>query len=322
VNIYSGEQARNWIIVDSSQAGEVRITAVQPSERPRIGDVCVLNVNDLPTFTDALQSFERQTGCPLNGSECVIAIGGATSGEALPVARSRWTITRPGLQAVFGRPVTVINDVAARAWAIRSGTASLGAVRGYGQPSLEKPGRMLMLMIDEGLGACCIDIDRDRQVRMLETEAGHTDFSPSDENQQRLATALRGNAPQLSWEAVLARSSNEPEIVAALPHLSDSERAGLLAGIAGRLCVNLIMAYGAWSGVILTGCRAPRLLSDSGRRAFEAQFATKRTFSRLIMATPVWSLAQREPVLTGAAEILAHHYAAASIKPAMAAMRR
>jgi len=42
-------------------------------------------------------------------------------------------------------------------------------------------------------------------------------IAQADESQQRLATALRGNAPLISRETILARPSDDPAIVAARP---------------------------------------------------------------------------------------------------------
>ena len=111
------------------------------------------------------------------------------------LVRSRWTISRVGLQAIFGTPPVILNDVAARAWATRSGTANIEPLRGVGMPSLSRPGRYGMVMVEEGVGAAIVDVDRDAGVRVLETEAGHMDFSPASEREERLAKAVRGSRP-------------------------------------------------------------------------------------------------------------------------------
>src|SRR5829696_7371858 len=103
-------ESRPWLLVEASHEGVLRFATALPSSRPHIGNVREISVSGLPTFTCALQQFERETGIALRGLECVIAMAGATSGEALSLVRSRWTLTRGGLAAVFGRPVTVIND--------------------------------------------------------------------------------------------------------------------------------------------------------------------------------------------------------------------
>src|SRR5205085_6619357 len=96
--------ARPWLLIEGSKEGVLRFAAVAPSARPRVEQVLEIPIAALPTFTDALQQFERESGISLHGLDCAIAMAGAASGEMLSMVRSRWTITRNGLAAVFGRP--------------------------------------------------------------------------------------------------------------------------------------------------------------------------------------------------------------------------
>jgi glucokinase len=300
--------ARPWLLIEGSKEGMLRFAAVTPSARPRVEQVCEITIASLPTFTDALQQFERESGLSLHGLDCAIAMAGAASGEMLSMVRSRWTITRNGLAAVFGRPVTVLNDVGARAWATRSGTANIQIVRGSGTLSLDRPGRYLMIMIEEGVGAAAIDVDREAGIRILETEGGHIDFAPSNEREERLAKALRGASPFVSWEKLLMLDQHDPVWSQACPELLEPERARVLAAILGRFSVNLMHAAGAWQGLILTGSRVGRMIDAENRAYFETSFGARREFSRLILGAPVWRVDQHEAVLTGAAQCLARDF--------------
>ena len=106
-NAQAGE-TRPWLLIDASHEGVIRFATAAPSPRPRIGTVRDIDIRGLPTFTDALQQFERESRIELRGLECCIAIAGAATGETMSLVRSRWTITRAGLAAVFSRPVAVI----------------------------------------------------------------------------------------------------------------------------------------------------------------------------------------------------------------------
>jgi glucokinase len=297
-------EGRPWLLIDASLEGMLRFATALPSHRPRIENVREFDIRTLPTFTDALQRFERESGHSLRGLECAMAMAGASSGEMLSLVRSRWTITRAGLAAVFERPVVIINDVVSRAWATRSGLATIEPVRGSGTFSLDRPGRYVMVMIDEGVNAAIVDVDTERRVSILETEAGNIDFAPSNEREEKLASALRAGAPVISWEKLLQLDRRDPLWSTACPELLDAERPRMLAGLLGRFVVNLMHAYGAWQGVMLTGSRVGQILDSGGRPNFETAFAARRHFSRLILGTPVWRVEQREAVLTGAAERL------------------
>ena len=296
---------RPWLLIEASSEGVLRFATAIPSTRPRVSNIHEVEVAGVPTFTDALQQFEREKGVPLSGLQCAMAIAGAASGEAISLVRSRWTISRTGLQAVFGTSPVILNDVAARAWATRSGTANIQSLRGAGTPSFSRPGRYGMIMVEEGVGAAIVDVDRDAGVRVLETEAGHMEFSPGSEREERLAQAVRGNAAVVSWEMMLMLDRHSPIWSQACPEMLEPERPKLLATLLGRFVVNLMHSFGAWQGMMLTGTRAGRMLESGNRVYFDSAFATRRNFSRLLIGTSAWRVDQHEAVLTGAAERLA-----------------
>ena len=303
-----------WLLIEASSEGVLRFATAMPSARPRIADVHQVEIAGVPTFTDALQRFERERGIPLRGLNCAMAIAGASNGETISLVRSRWTISRVGLQAVFGTSPVILNDVAARAWATGAGTANIELLRGSGTPSLSRPGRYGMVMVEEGVGAAIVDVDRDAGVRVLETEAGHTDFSPTNEREEKLARAVRGNNAVVSWEMMLMLDRHDPLWNQACPEMLEPERPRLLANLLGRFAVNLMHSFGAWQGVMITGSRAGRMLEVGNRVYFDSAFATRRNFSRLLIGSPAWRVDQHEAVLTGAAARLAH-----DLKPAFSA---
>jgi glucokinase len=83
-------------LIDASSECVLRFAATAASGRPRIANVHEVEIAGVPTFTDALQRFEREHGVPLNGLQCAMAIAGASSGETISLVRSRWTISRAG----------------------------------------------------------------------------------------------------------------------------------------------------------------------------------------------------------------------------------
>ena len=303
-----------WLLIEASREGVLRFAAVAPSARPRIADIHEVQIAGVPTFTDALQQFEREKGVPLRGLQCAMAIAGAASGETISLVRSRWTISRAGLHAIFGTHAVILNDVAARAWATRSGTANIEPLRGMGMPNFSRPGRYGMVMVEEGVGAAIVDVDRDSGIRILENESGHMDFSPSNDREERLAKAVRGTAATVSWEMMLMIDRHDPIWGQACPDLLEADRSRLLAALVGRFAINLMHTFGAWQGIMLTGTRAGRVLEASSRVYFDSPFATRRNFSRLVGGAPAWRVDQHEAVLTGAAERLAY-----SLQPAISA---
>jgi glucokinase len=295
-----------WLLIEASREGVLRFATAMPSPRPRIADIHEVEIAGVPTFTDALQRFERERGIPLRGLQCAMAIAGAASGETISLVRSRWTISRAGLHAVFGTQPVILNDVAARAWATRSGTANIELLRGSGAPNLDRPGRYGMIMVEEGVGAAIVDVDRDSGVRVLETEAGHTDFSPANEREEKLAKAIQRTASVVTWEMMLMLDRHDPAWGQACPDLLEAERPRLQAALLGRFAIMQMHNFGAWQGIMITGTRAGRMLEVRNRVYFDSAFSTRRNFSRLLIGAPAWRVDQHEAVLTGAAERLAH----------------
>ncbi len=173
-------------------------------------------------------------------------------------------------------------------------------------PNLSRPGRYGMIMVEEGVGAAIVDVDRESGIRILETEAGHMDFAPTNEREERLAKAVRGTSATVSWEMVLMLDRHDPRWNEACPDLLETERPRLQAALLGRFAINLMHSFGAWQGVVLTGSRAGRMLESGNRVYFDSSFATRRNFSRLVISAPAWRVDQHEAVLTGAAERLAY----------------
>jgi glucokinase len=300
-----GLETGGCLAIEASQKGLLRITKVTSSLRPKLGEIWQTEVDGVPTFTDALQLYERQTGEKIHGLRCGMAVAGATSGETLSPARSRWTITRCGLTAIIGEPAIIINDVAARAWAIISGMARIENYRGFGHPEF-RPGRYATIMVEEGVGSCIIDVDRRGTIRILEAEAGHMQFPPSNETELKLGGALAGTAPCATWEMILMLDRSDTVWSRVCPEMSERDRASLQAEILGRFVVDVMNAYAAWDGVLITGSRGHRMLDSGNRSSFENAFLSRRNFHRLIRTCPVWRVEQREAVLTGVAECLAH----------------
>ncbi len=302
----TGSDVLPWLLIEASQEGVLRFATAVPSAHPRISDVREINATGVPTFTDVLQQYERESGNRLLGLRCAMAIAGATKGDAISLVRSRWTISRTGLSGIFGNPVTILNDVAARAWATRSGTATIETIRGLGRPTMSQPGRYGMIIVEEGVGAAAIDVDRDSGIRILETEAGHTDFAPASDREEKLSKALRGANTVVSWEKMLMLDRRDPLWSEACPDVPETERPRILAAMLGRFAVNLMHNFGAWQGMMLTGSRAGRMLDGGSRPYFDTAFTTRRNFSRLVVGAPVCRVDQHEAVLTGAAQCLAH----------------
>lgn len=290
-----------WFVIDASHQGELRITHVVPGRRPTAAAVQSYAAADLPTFTDGLLRYERDTGVPLRDSNSVLAIAGAATGDSIPVARSRWTISRSGIAAILGRPPIIVNEVAAQAWATRHVAPVTRPIRGSAPLNLSDRGRFAFLNIGDGVGAALIDIDDRGRVHITDSEAGHLDFAPSSEAETAFARACCPIGLP-SWEQLLVF---EPSGSIGLGDADGSVVARVQAGLLGRYAANLILAFGAWRGALLTGPRVAQIVERDRTGAFDAAFNQRPSFRRLMSQAGCWQIKQQEAVITGCVALIA-----------------
>jgi len=296
--------------------GDERVSLAWVTGGANLAGVEKWPISRFSTLTDALLAYERAAGIPLLGAACVLGVLGATYGETIMLARGNWAISRSGLRSVFGRDAIVINDVAARAWAVLGGAAPklepLSATA-TGSPDFRRTGRWGLTNIENGVGLAVIDVDDLGAVRVLECEMGHCGFAPLTEQDQRLAAALMERARGLvSWEMVLTLAVDDPIWSAAGWPTARMPRIATIARLVGRYLGDTVLAHGAWDGVIVTGRRIGELAAEAALPDFNTGFESKPKFARLMRAAPRWRLPAQDLALAGCAIALDHHPAVLS----------
>jgi glucokinase len=279
-----------WVMADASTAGVVRFGCTDAGST-KIDSIVSLEADRHPTFTDALLTYEKESGVSLRGAECVLAVAAPPAGDAIPVARSRWTISRSGLNAMFGRPVAVINDVAATAWSLLSGGGSKVETFAGPQPDFSRPGRWAVVMIDDGVNAAALDIAEDGRCHVIDGEAGNAGFAPLEDAEIELLRKLRQRHAHVSWELALNAEWSEP-------HASTADREGW-AAIAGAFVGDSILQLGAWSGVILTGRHCSALRDPARQARFTRRLEEKSRYGRFLAVTSRSFLSARDPLAGG-----------------------
>ncbi len=262
------------------------------------------------TLTDALLAYEASSGVPLLGSTCAISIIGATCRDSILLSRGQWAISRAGLRSLFRQDAIIINDVAASAWAILGGQVQKLAPLSPGgtEPDFKRPGRWAVTHIQKGVGLAVIDIDEAGVPRVLECEMGHCGFSPSSSEHAALAAALsRRLAKAVTWESILTIPLDDSIWALDGVAVPRSKRIAVLARLAGQYAGELVLAHGAWSGIIVTGKRIAEIVAEPAIDGFNAAFEAKTKFQRLIRATPRYRLTNTDLSLAGLAVALELH---------------
>jgi glucokinase len=290
---------RRWIFADASTAGAVRFGWTTPGAS-RIESVRSMSSDCHPTFTDALLTYERDEGIPLRGSEFVLAAAAPPAGDAIPIARSRWTVSRSGLSSMFGGSVAIMNDVAANAWSLLGPAGGrLENLSGSVTPDFAKPGRWAVILLDEGVNAATLDIGEDGRCTVNDGEAGNAGFAPADEREDALLHRLRQQRPHVTWEAALTAGWQEQ-------HASSPER-DAWAGLAGSFVGDIVLSLGAWAGVIITGRHIVNLRDPGRLQRFTQRMESKGRYARFVAATPRLLMPVRDP-LEGALQLMLSRY--------------
>ena len=285
----------NRLAVDLSSAGVARLALVMPGYTVLDG-IATYSDRDFSTITEVFQNFERDRNVSLSDSEVAIAIAGVATGSTVPIVRSRWTLSREGLDRYFGRRVTIVNEVAAKAWSV-FGSASHEArsVTGSGALSPTRAGRWVFVSLADGLGIAVIDITADGGRRVLETEAGHGSMTVVDEIDDAIVARLRRQGRFPSWENALdvlgLRGS---------PEFGDQPPAHYL----GTLAADLVYTFAAWDGVVLADRAADLVRTPREIAAFSAAPRLKRPYDRLLTRVPTWALTSQNAALRGCAIML------------------
>lgn len=275
-----------WIAIDASKRGQIRFATVTPGNAAPPAHARSYDAAMFPTFTDGLLRFERDENLSLRRRRSVVVIAGATAGENIAISRSRWTISRSGLRSMLEREPVIVNDTGARAWAALAGARQTETIKNGSYAGLASRGRHVFLALEEGLGTAIVDVDDAGKVRIVETEAGHLEFC-GEAGVPPAVPAGRDDGP-LSWEKVL--------------FAEHPQRAYLL----GRFVANVILASGAWNGVVLTGTVATQILAGPQQRLqFARALGEPRPFRRVIDAVPICRIEQHDPILHGAAALIA-----------------
>lgn len=288
----------SWLLMDASRGGSLRLGFAAAGKLPEADAVRSYQADAMPTFTDVLMRFQQDTGTSLLGVSAALAVGGAVAGDIISIARSRWIISRGGLTPMFGRPVVIVNEVAARAWATLQKVSVRERLHGTRDPAVTAVGRTALLTLKDGIGAAIINVDMHGQSSVIESEAGHMDFTPIGADEERLAQSLvRKAGEQVSWEQILIKA------------FASDARGTLdltLAGrLAGRFAGNCALAFGAWQGVMLTGGHALTLGRPAARAAFAAAFGMRTDFRRQLGGASCWTIEQNEAVFAGLSAMLA-----------------
>ena len=157
----------------------------------------------------------------------------------------------------------------------------------------------------------------------LESEGGHAAFAPKTARQRAVLEQLATRFARVSYERLLsggglsnlhwalsrlggkeAPGDLAPERVTALARGGDPvaiEALALFCEVFGAFAGDLVLTFGGWDGVFLSGGLVPLLLDDLQRGGFRSAFENKGRFSQAMARVPVHAVVHPQAGLLGAA---------------------
>jgi glucokinase len=276
-----------------------------------------------PDPSSAVRAALAKGGGPAPRS-AILAIAGRVDGPEVQLTNAHWVIAGARLGADFGlSSAIVVNDYVP----VAAGAAGIAPddLTPIGPCHAAQGGARLVLGPGTGFGAAALVPYSDR-LAIVSTEAGHTDFGPTDADEEALWHALERVEGRVTVETLLS-GPGLARIHTALRQVRTGERgdkldpaaitqAGLsaddphaaealelFARLLGRVCGDLALTFLATGGVYIGGGIAPRIVRVLESGPFRAAFERKAPFAAMMRAIPTSVIAVHDPALTGLAAL-------------------
>ncbi|MGH8172442.1 MAG: glucokinase [Rhodanobacteraceae bacterium] len=273
------------------------------------------------SFHDAMRHYLVETG--VRPVSAVIAAAGPRVDDEVRLTNIPWRISRAALEFEFGlTSATLINDFAAMGLCVpllRPGDiVDIGVPRASITAHSNRTFAIVGPGTGLGVGALLV---RDGRITALETEGGHMSFAPRDGEEIEILHRLTARFGRVSNERLLCGSglvnlygvlceidgstplaSSPEEIMQRVESDLTCRRAvekfrELLGAVAG----DLVLAFGAWDGVYLTGGLPPELAPWLQQGGFRHRFEDKGRFSEAMKRVPTTVVLRADAGLLGAA---------------------
>ena len=290
--------------------------------RSRAGEPRLDHLQILPTPEHSIEPFLREylraVGPAGHPKTCAVAVAGRVrrTGEESSVTMTNLplSISSKRVAKVTGaRSVMLCNDLAAVA-------AALPLLRDRDRQAIGKKRRArhgLQLVIGVGTGFGLAALTADGAV--IESEAGHAALAAVSDAEKRwlerlgahgrvrIETLLSGPGLSRLHALVTDEPSLPADIVVSRAQAGDPRARETVKAFSiwlGQVVGDMILTYGAWGGVHMTGGVLARMgtLFDTG--TFRQSLEDKAPFERDLAAVPVYRILHPQPALLGLARLI------------------
>jgi glucokinase len=280
-------------------------------------DVRTFLTAEHPTFTSALVSYLHDLGLHDARLPSVLAVAGAARGDLINLTGSRWYISLSGVEAVLRVPPRALNECAANALALtRMPAQAFTPLHGTLPRAIEPGGNYVVIGTGSGLGVAAL-VTQGGKLVPVQSEAGHMVFCPSTPDEQRFAEHCRARGVPLDVETLISAQGLLHAYAAlsggkTLPRPEDVTRnvgrdpvctavVRMFVEHLGAFAGDLVLAFGAWDGIFLTGAIARALERELRAPGFRQRLSGKAAFRRQLGEVPVALVNRNDLELIGAA---------------------
>jgi glucokinase len=260
-------------------------------------------------------------------AQAAFAVAGRVEGDTAAMTNHPWRILAGECREALGvSSVQLLNDFTAQALSLPHLAATertpIGGPVAAALDASEWTCAILGPGTGLGVGAL---LRRGSAPFALASEGGHAAFAPKTARQRALLEQLATRFPRVSYERLVsgsglsnlhwavARQSGiaKPEMLApaqvtALARAGDAialEALDVFFEVFGALAGDLVLTFGAWDGVFLSGGLVPLLIDELKAGPFRQAFEAKGRFSEAMARVPVQAVLHPQPGLLGAAAL-------------------
>lgn len=285
----------------------------------------VFDVEDHGALAEAAGHYLETTGERVE--RAVVAVAGRVEGDVARMTNHPWVVSRERLRTALALDsVVLVNDFVAQAMAMPLlDDADLAAI---GTPRLRTDdGDRTFAVAGAGTGlGVGVLLRRAGRWSALATEGGHAGFAPGTPREIAILERLSTEFGRISNERVVSGAglvnlhralrgieglepeTLEPEDVTAGAAAGDPhcERAlEVFCAVFGAIAGDLVLTFGAWDGIYLSGGLVPPLLPALRRHGFRQRFDHKGRYAAAMARVPTLAVLHPQPGLLGAAALAA-----------------
>ena len=277
---------------------------------------------EFASFAEAVRRYLGEIGA--KPATIVIAAAGLRVDGELRLTNLPWVIQRREIEAEFGfSRAALINDFAAMALSVPLLAAHDLCTIGAPPPArFDAKATQTFAIVGPGtgLGVGALAV-REGRLHALETEGGHSSFAPGNAEEIELLRRLALRFGHVSSERALCGSGLvnlyrtlceidgiaarplAPEEISAGAHVDSMCRRAVerFCEILGAVAGDLVLTFGAWDGVYLTGGIAQQLLPWIEAGGFRRRFEDKGRLSSAVARVPTSVVLHADAGLVGAA---------------------